>query len=71
MRRSYSWMAGLAAVFVSFTPGLWPQSSTPQVYSFTADPGMSLMGSGILKVVRDGPRVAVDQSRPLRRRSSI
>ncbi|MGO9324256.1 MAG: hypothetical protein ACLP07_06810 [Terracidiphilus sp.] len=52
-------------VLPAFTPCLWPQTSGPQVYSYTQDPAPSLMGPSVVKVARDGPKEAIDQILPV------
>lgn len=42
-------------------PRMWAQDSALHVYSYTEDPAISIMGPTIVKIVRDGPKEAVDQ----------
>ncbi len=65
MRRSQIHFLALFIFLGTLTPYLWPQTSAPQVYSYTQDPATSLMGPSIVKVVRDGPKEAIDQILPV------
>ncbi|MGA2572519.1 MAG: hypothetical protein ABSF23_18580, partial [Terracidiphilus sp.] len=63
MRRSQVPCLAPSIVLCAFAASLFPQA--PQTYSYTQDPAMSLMGPSIVKVVRDGPREAIDQILPV------
>jgi hypothetical protein len=56
---------GLVIIFSSVISYLWAQNAAPQVYSYTEDPAISIMGPTIVKIVRDGPKEAVDQIMPV------
>ncbi|MGO8759661.1 MAG: hypothetical protein ACLQG3_16205 [Terracidiphilus sp.] len=63
MRRSPIHHLPPFAVLAAFAATLWPQA--PQTYSFTEDPAPNPMGVSVVKVVRDGPKEAVDQFFPV------
>jgi len=65
MHRSQIHFFAAFIVLGTSNPSLWPQTAAPQVYSFTQDPAPSLMGPSIVKVVRDGPKEAIDQILPV------
>jgi hypothetical protein len=53
---------GLAGLEAQVTQGT--KSPAPQTYSLTEDPGFALMGSNVVKIVRDGSRETIDQTMP-------
>jgi hypothetical protein len=65
MRHFQSVGFGLVIIFGSAISYLWAQNAAPQVYSYTEDPAISIMGPTIVKIVRDGPREAVNQIMPV------
>jgi hypothetical protein len=55
----------LVVVVCDFTvPPAKAQGSTPQAYSITEDPGFSILGPSVVKVMRDGSKEVVDQIMP-------
>jgi hypothetical protein len=67
MRYFPNTFSGLILLLSVMIPCMWAQNSALQVYSYTEDPAISIMGPTIVKIVRDGPREAVDQIMPVGR----
>lgn len=64
MRRNFIVLTVLAVASSWQVASAQALSVAPPTYSFTEDPGFSLMGTAVIKVSRDGPKEVIDQVMP-------